>query len=195
MKGARRKTAKIFDTFIISQESFRSEMSQDSRPFNNNGLFSNHYLENLIQSNLEWNQDSQLEGAFTEIKNLFHRREKQLENYIESDLEHNFIRPIFDILGHYYGIQETVYGTALKPDYSFFPNKEAYEEAYSRKEDKEFYSRAVAIGDAKAWRVRLDKSQQGRASYEMGNPSYQIDVYLRATPPKWAILLNTWRST
>ena len=98
-------------------------MSQDSRPFNNNGLFSNHYLENLIQSNLEWNQDSQLEGAFTEIKNLFHRREKQLENYIESDLEHNFIRPIFDILGHYYGIQETVYGTALKPDYSFFPTR------------------------------------------------------------------------
>ena len=123
MKGARRKTAKIFDTFIISQESFRSEMSQDSRPFNNNGLFSNHYLENLIQSALEWNQDSQLEGAFTEIKNLFHRREKQLENYIESDLEHNFIRPIFDILGHYYGIQETVYGTALKPDYSFFPTR------------------------------------------------------------------------
>ena len=86
-------------------------MSQDSRPFNNNGLFSNHYLENLIQSNLEWNQDSQLEGAFTEIKNLFHRREK------------HFIRPIFDILGHYYGIQETVYGTALKPDYSFFPTR------------------------------------------------------------------------
>jgi hypothetical protein len=170
-------------------------MSQESRPFNNCGLFSNHYLENLIQSNPEWNQDEKLEEAFTKIKDRFHRREKQLENYIESDLEHNFIRPIFDDLGHCYGIQETVYGTALKPDYAFFPSIEAYEEAYAKKDYKEFYSRAVAVGDAKAWKVRLDKSQQGRASYEMGNPSYQIDVYLRATPPKWAILTNGryWR--
>src|SRR5512137_544450 len=98
-------------------------MSQEIRPFSNSGLFSNHYLENLIQSNAEWNQDEQLQEAFTRIKDLFHRRARQLENYIESDLEHNFIRPIFDILGHYYGIQETVYGTALKPDYAFFPTR------------------------------------------------------------------------
>lgn len=170
-------------------------MFQESRPFNNSGLFSNHYLKNLVQSNAEWDQDEGLAEAFARIRDLSHKREKQLENYIESDLEHNFIRPIFDILGHYYGIQETVYGTALKPDYAFFASKEAYEEAYSKKDDKGFYDCAIAVGDAKSWDVRLDKSQKGRASYEMAKPSYQIDVYLRATPPKWAILTNGqfWR--
>jgi hypothetical protein len=51
-------------------------MSQESRPFNNSGLFSNHYLENLIQSNPEWNQDEKLVEVFTKIKDRFHRREK-----------------------------------------------------------------------------------------------------------------------
>ena len=32
-------------------------------------------------------------------------------------------------------------------------------------------------------------------SFEMHNPSFQIDVYLRDTPPKWGILCNgrLWR--
>jgi len=41
----------------------------------------------------------------------------------------------------------------------------------------------------------LDKSRQGKAQRDMANPSFQIDNYLRATPPKWAILTNgrLWR--
>lgn len=170
-------------------------MSQESSPFNNRNLFSNHYLERLIQTNPEWSQDEGLEEAFSKIRDLYHKKARLLETYIESDLEHNFIRPIFDILGHNYGIQETVYGTSLKPDYAFFPSRDAYNDAYTKKDSKGFYDKAIAVGDAKAWSVKLDKFQKGRASYEMGNPSYQIDVYLRTTPPKWAVLTNgqCWR--
>jgi hypothetical protein len=53
----------------------------------------------------------------------------------------------------------------------------------------------VAVGDAKSWKISLDKSRKGQGSFEMQNPSFQIDVYLRDTPPKWAILTSgrLWR--
>jgi hypothetical protein len=54
-----------------------SAMSQVIRPFSNSGLFFNYYLDNLIQSNAKWNQDEQLQEAFTRIKDLFHRRARR----------------------------------------------------------------------------------------------------------------------
>ena len=53
----------------------------------------------------------------------------------------------------------------------------------------------MAVGDAKSWKISLDKSRKGQGSFEMQNPSFQIDVYLRDTPPKWAILTSgrLWR--
>ncbi|HPR67408.1 MAG TPA: N-6 DNA methylase, partial [Methanothrix sp.] len=51
------------------------------------------------------------------------------------------------------------------------------------------------IGDAKAWNVSLDKTQKRVGGFNIQNPSYQIDIYLRNTPPEWAILTNgsRWR--
>jgi hypothetical protein len=164
--------------------------------FNNSGLFSNHYLENMIQKVPEWDDDAHLRETYSQIKVIFDRKGKNFEKYVEADLEHNWIRPVFDILGHHYGVQEGLHHDPLKPDYAFFPDLETLEEAYSHKKGAEdFYKKAIAVGDAKAWNVLLDKGRQGKAHREMTNPSYQIDVYLRATPPKWAILTNgrLWR--
>jgi len=125
-----------------------------------------------------------------------HQKGKNFERYVEADLEHNWIRPVLDRLGHYYAVQESVHDDPLKPDYAFFPDKEALDEAYShKKSSKDFYKKSIIVGDAKAWNVALDKSRQGKALREMANPSFQIDNYLRATPPKWAILTNgrLWR--
>ncbi len=57
------------------------------------------------------------------------------------------------------------------------------------------YRRDVAVGDAKSWKISLDKSRKGQVSFEMRNPSFQIDVYLRDTLPNWAILTSVrlWR--
>jgi type I restriction-modification system DNA methylase subunit len=139
---------------------------------------------------LIWNE------TYTKIKEIFDRKGKHFERYSEGDLELNWIRKVFDSLGHHYGVQETAYKDPLKPDYAFFPDIETLDEAYTHEKGSEdFYKKAVAVGDAKAWNVLLDKSRQGKARREMTNPSYQIDVYLRATPPKWAILTNgkLWR--
>ena len=173
-----------------------AEIIKKGDVFNNSGLFSNHYLENMIQKVPEWDDEAHLLETFSRIKEIFDRKGKNFERYVEADLEHNWVRPVFDKLGHHYGVQEGLHHDPLKPDYAFFPDLETMEEAYSHKRGAEdFYKKAIAVGDAKAWNVLLDKSRQGKAHREMTNPSFQIDVYLRATPPKWAILTNgrMWR--
>ncbi len=172
-----------------------AEVTIKEHVFNNSNLFSNHYLENMVQKSSEWEDESGLLEAYTRIKDRFFEKEKNFPRYVEADLEHNWIRPVLDALGHYYGVQESLHHDPLKPDYAFFPDAEALNEAYSQKGSDDFYKRSVAVGDAKAWNVALDKSRQGRALREMANPSFQIDNYLRATPPKWAILTNgrLWR--
>lgn len=172
-----------------------AEVTIKEHVFNNSNLFSNHYLENMVQKSSEWEDESGLLEAYTRIKDRFFEKEKNFPRYVEADLEHNWIRPVLDALGHYYGVQESLHHDPLKPDYAFFPDAEALNEAYSQKGSDDFYKRSVAVGDAKAWNVVLDKSRQGRVLREMTNPSFQIDNYLRATPPKWAILTNgrLWR--
>jgi len=168
-------------------------MSQDFRPFKNSNLFSNHYLEKQVIDSAEW-RETQPEQAFAEIKELYQRKARVLENYNESQLEENFIRPMLRILGHYFGVQGKVLGKDRTPDYAFFPDEQSREEAEAKPGD-DYYRHAVAVGDAKSWKISLDKSRKGLGIFEMQNPSFQIDVYLRDTPPKWAILTSGrfWR--
>jgi Alw26I/Eco31I/Esp3I family type II restriction m6 adenine DNA methyltransferase len=168
-------------------------MSPDSRPFKNSNLFSNHYLEKLVKDSAPW-REAEPGEAFAQIKELYQRKAHVLENYNESQLEENFIRPVLRILGHYFGVQGKVLGKDRTPDYAFFPDLESRTLAEAHPAD-DYYRRAVAVGDAKSWKIPLDKSRKGQGSFEMQNPSYQIDVYLRDTPPKWAILTSgrLWR--
>ena len=76
-------------------------MSPESRPFKNSNLFSNHYLEKLTKDSPEWRQEAGLAEAFAGIKELYERKARVLENYNESQLEENFIRPVLRVLGHF----------------------------------------------------------------------------------------------
>ena len=169
------------------------KMPQETRPFRNSNLFSNHYLEKLVKESPEWREAEGLKESFTAIKEQYERKARVLENYNESQLEESFIRPVLRILGHHFGVQGAVFGKGKRPDYALFPDAESQNDAEARPEE-DYYRRAIAVGDAKAWKVSLDK-QRGRGSIEMQNPSFQIDSYLRDTPPKWAILTNGrfWR--
>lgn len=173
------------------------EVLESIMVFNNKGLFSNHYLLNLVHNTPEWAIDeSSLWEVYAYIKAIFEKKERNFSRYSESELEHHLIRPVLDKLGHHYGVQDSLRGELLKPDYAFFPSKTILDEAYTHKKDSEgFYRSAIAVGDAKAWDIPLDKSRRGAVQREMANPSFQIDLYLRATPPKWAILSNgrLWR--
>jgi hypothetical protein len=168
-------------------------MPPETRPFRNSNLFSNHYLEKLVKDSAQW-QQADAAPAFAAINDLYLRKARVLENYNESQLEENFIRPVLRILGHYFGVQGKVAGKDRTPDYAFYPDEPSREEAEAHPAD-DYYRHAVAVGDAKSWKISLDKSRKGQGSFEMQNPSYQIDVYLRDTAPKWAILTSGrfWR--
>ncbi|NPV61316.1 MAG: N-6 DNA methylase [Methanotrichaceae archaeon] len=165
------------------------------RHFKNSNLFSNHYLEKLVQKSPEWREDEDLSRVRAEIDGIYRGKARVLENYNESQLEENFIRPVLRALGHHFGVQGRVKKKDRTPDYAFFPDSESLNLADAAIGREDYYQRAVAVGDAKSWKVSLDKSRKGLATFEMQNPSYQIDVYLRDTPPKWAILTNGryWR--
>jgi len=161
----------------------------------NSYLFSTHYLETLIQQNPEWEENEATKEAFNQIKQIYENKKGALKFYNESQLEELFIRPIFKVLGHHYGVQAKVNRSARTPDYGFFPDEDALLEALKNQGKDDFYIKAVAIGDAKSLKVSLDKKRKGKASFEYQNPSFQIDTYLRETPPKWGILTNGryWR--
>ncbi len=101
------------------------------KPFNNSNLFSNHYLEKLLQSNPEWKTETGLADAFARIKELYDKKARVLENYNESQLEESFIRPVLKILGHFFGVQGKVMRTDRAPDYAFFPDQESLNQADS----------------------------------------------------------------
>jgi len=163
-------------------------------PFNNSNLFSNHYLERLVMRTPEWEDVEELDRIYSEIKELLIRRLEVFKSYNEAQLENALIKPILQALDHHFEVQGRVAKGQHTPDYGFFPDLKTLNEAHLNKAD--FYAKALAVGDAKRWTISLDKNQQkAKGQFDMLNPSFQIDTYLRETAPKWAILTNghKWR--
>jgi len=144
----------------------------------------------------EWKEDEKAQIAFNEISKLYQQNHRAMVSYKEAQLEDNFIRPVLKALGHFFGIQGKVADNARVPDYAFFSSQDSLDEAYQLQGTQDFYLKAIAVGDAKAWGISLDKSQtSGKGMWDKQNPSYQIDTYLRDTPPVWGLLTNgrLWR--
>ncbi|WP_115891831.1 Eco57I restriction-modification methylase domain-containing protein [Haloferax sp. Atlit-48N] len=168
-------------------------MSQQSHPYRTNrDLFSNHYLTEHLRQTEPWKEvdEAEVREAYDEINELWEDKQDRVEDYNEAQLERNFIRPVFDILGIPFEIEETVKRNARRPDYGFFPSTEAADAAFDR---DDFYEEAIAVADAKYWGRELDTRGEKKRDYE--NPSYQIHDYLMETPPQWGVLTNgkEWR--
>jgi type I restriction-modification system DNA methylase subunit len=168
-------------------------MSQKSHPYRTNrDLFSNHYLNEHLRQTEPWEEVDQdeIRDTYEEIRELWEDKKHRVEDYNESSLEDNFIRPMFDILGIPFEVEQTVKRNARRPDYGFFPSSDAGDAAYDR---DDFYEEAIAVADAKRWGRKLDTRGEEKRDFE--NPSYQIHRYLQETPPQWAVLTNgeKWR--
>jgi len=158
----------------------------------NRDLFSNHYLDDHLRATEPWNEvsDADVEAAYEAITDLWTEKQGRVDDYNEAQLERNFIRPIFEILGIPFEIEETVMRNARRPDYGFFPSDDAADAAFDR---EDFYEEATAVADAKRWGRKLDTRGEEKRDFE--NPSYQIHRYLQETPTQWAVLTNgkKWR--
>jgi len=167
-------------------------MAQQYHPYRTNrDLFSNHYLTDHLRQTEPW-QDvdhDEVREVYEEISELWDEKKDRVKDYNEAQLERNFIRPIFDILGIPFEIEETVMRNSRRPDYGFFPSIEAADAAFDR---EDFYEESIAVADAKRWGRKLDT--RGKEKRDFENPSYQIHRYLQETT-QWAVLTNgeKWR--
>jgi len=162
----------------------------------NRDLFSNHYLTERLSVTDPWTDvpDAELQSAFENISALYESEEDRVEGYNEAQLERQFIRPVFEELGVTFEIEESVERGQRRPDYAFFADEGAREQAFERRDaGGNFYENTIAVADAKRWGRKLDtRGERGR---DFENPSYQIHVYLQETPTQWAVLTNgrKWR--
>ena len=168
----------------------------------NSSLFSDYFLVELVREDPFFQRATrEAAGVFEEIRALHKHVKFRLPEANEAETEHLFIRPVLDILGwkDLYTLQPSVpsYEGTRRPDFCFFASTEDLEDAEHRLQGRgEYFSKAVAIGDAKQWSRSLDSKLKGPGDpFDNHYPPYQIDWYLRATDRSWGILTNGrhWR--
>ena len=164
----------------------------------NRSLFSNYYLNALIVERPQWTDTPDIESDYAAIKALFDAIAPNAAHLNEAQTEQQFIRPVLERLGHVFEVQPTLHTPqgVQRPDYAFFPSREARDVALSDRNTNQFFSTALAVGDAKAWSRNLDQKVRGGGDpFNNHNPNYQIDFYLRSADKRWGLLTNggRWR--
>lgn len=162
-------------------------------PLHNKDLFSNHWLENRLLLEPEWEElKEQAKDALEKIIYLWSKEQKNVDKYVEPSLEYAFIQPIFEILGWNIVYQTWVRGR--KPDYALFINEESKDRSIQAGHNSpEFWKHPVVLADAKAWDVKLDRPTYVNNKREY--PPEQIEWYLNNSLLDYAILTNgmLWR--
>lgn len=164
----------------------------------NKPLFSRHYLDFRLQECPEWSID--LADVFARLQTLYQGKKNLLPTLNESQTEDEFIKPVLEILGFSYIPQVTTKGKgrAERPDYALFGMETEKINAYPLQNDETaFYSRVLAIAEAKYWERSLSDVSKNdkRDIFKNSNPSFQITNYLTGTGVDWGILTNgrEWR--
>ena len=164
-------------------------------PFRNQGLFTDHYLQDVLPEEAElWTLEG-LDQVRAELAGLWQREAGKVAGYNEAQLEEHFIRPVLQVLGQVWEVQPAA--GSHQPDYGFFADGATRDEAKRRDRNggKVYWSHALAVGDAKTWERKLDKQLAGGGAWDFVNPSFQVYYYLAETGCRWALLTNGrhWR--
>lgn len=167
-------------------------------------LFTEDFLGEGIRETAAWRDVSSSDLAAFEarLQAIFAAVAKP-DGLNEAQTEERIIRPIIAALGWEgcFSVQERAEakGRANVPDYLLFSTPDAFARADQAAEAAKRYPHAVAVADAKAWALGLDKRGAGAAEAE--TPSGQIIRYLSRADVqsdgkvRWAILTNGrhWR--
>jgi len=175
------------------------ETQRLKRPYTNQGLFSEHYLETRLRETSEWQED--FEPQRRKLLELYEKKKELLKNANEAQTEEEFIQPVLKLLGFSYWVQPKTKGTggAEFPDYVLYPNEGVKRQAVTQKNDEgKLYAPALAIAEAKYWERDLDvrrRADPRDLAASAVSPAFQIARYLEATGVEWGILTNgrEWR--
>ena len=171
-------------------------------PFNNVGLFSDHFLNKRLpaEPSLWISETSRAQECLKKISNQYEKFTSTYKSPKEAQTEEDFIRPVLVLLGYSYIVQTTLKhkGKTNQPDYALFADDKVKKDAGSFKvgEQEAFYSKTLAICDAKYWGRALDiKLTDQKDTFTNINPSFQIVNYLVGANVDWGILTNgkLWR--
>lgn len=163
-------------------------------PIRNSNLFSNHWLENRLGLEPEWNElREEAQRVLDGLKELWAQQSSRVEHYEkEQTLEFAFIRPVLTMLGWKPHYQPHLRGRA--PDYALFLDDASQDAALKAGvHSPDFWKCPVLLADAKAWTVSLDRPSGGGKAREY--PPQQIEWYLNESQLPFAILTNgrLWR--
>ena len=127
------------------------------------------------------------------LLSLWGEEKNRVERYDdEAGLEEKFIQPVFKALGWHLKYQ--TYLKRREPDYALFLTDDDLTAAVSAgRTSPEFWEHAVAVADAKAWHVSLDRPTRDGGTREY--PPEQIEWYLNHSLRNFGILTNgrLWR--
>lgn len=162
----------------------------------NQGLFSDYYLDNILPQQWQALKD-EAALALKKLQSIYDKFTPNPNN--EAQTEDDWIKPVLREIGHaFFDVQVplTVPHGTQKPDYIFY-NDEVTRNTQKGKvvNEADLKNRAYAIGDAKKWDRSLDKTSNENDAFNNKNPSYQIFFYMLHSGLPWGILTNgrQWR--
>ena len=144
-------------------------------------LFTEDFLNEGIQGTEAWrNVTPESLAAFREALQGLFKKVADPARLNEAQTEDRIVKPILESLGWNacYWVQERLEtkGWANVPDYLLFGTSEDFARADRKRKATERYPLAIAVADAKAWMIDLDRRGSGASGDE--TPSGQILRYL-----------------
>ena len=169
-------------------------MSLPLSPVRNSDFLSNHWLEHRLPLEPEWAEQTAAAGVVLErLLSLWGEEKNRVDRYgDEAGLEEKFIQPVFKALGWHLKYQTFL--NRREPDYALFLTDEDLTAAVNvGRTSPDFWEHAVAVADAKAWHVSLDRPRRVGGTREY--PPEQIEWYLNHSLRNFGILTNgrLWR--
>jgi hypothetical protein len=181
------------------RDSSQLEVDGTRDPFMARNMFSHNFLAEHLPKDSRWTSSNEQNlHAFEMIREVYRKvspAEKDQYRRNEANLEKDLVRPVLDILGHSYDVQESIhikYRGAERPDYTLFPSEEVRRTVEG--EPEKYLASVIGLAEAKAYDLDLDKTSR-IAQGKYANPSLQINNYLRDANISWGILTNgrKWR--
>lgn len=169
-------------------------MSLPLSPVRNSDFLSNHWLEHRLPLEPEWAEQTDAAGVVLErLLSLWGEEKNRVDRYgDEAGLEEKFIQPVFKALGWHLKYQTFL--NRREPDYALFLTDDDLTAAVNvGRTSPDFWEHAVAVADAKAWHVSLDRPTRVGGTREY--PPEQIEWYLNHSLRNFGILTNgrLWR--